>query len=135
MDTNVFIGALLSASGENRAVLRACLQGKVLPLMGVALFHEYEDVMGREDLMRKCPISPKDRRVLFEALLSVSEWVRVYYLWRPNLPDEGDNHLVELAIAGGARFIVTRNVRDIGRGELTFPELRAVTPREFLNTI
>jgi hypothetical protein len=30
--------------------------------------------------------------------------------WRPNLRDEGDNHLVELAIAGGAEAIVTYNV-------------------------
>ena len=58
--------------------------------------------------------------------------MRVYYLWRPNLPDEGDNHLVELAIAGGADTIVTNNVRDVRRGELTFPSLRILTPSEFL---
>jgi hypothetical protein len=29
------------------------------------------------------------------------------YGWRPHLRDEGDNHLVELAIAGGAEAIVT----------------------------
>lgn len=135
IDTNVFIGALLSAAGDNRGVLRVCLQGKALPLFGAALFHEYADVMSRPDLLKKCPLTPKDRGDLFEALLSVSEWVRVYFLWRPNLPDEGDNHLVDLAIAGGASVIVTNNIRDVRRGELAFPNLQILTPAEFLTTL
>ncbi|MCK9635128.1 MAG: hypothetical protein M0R41_02470 [Methylobacter tundripaludum] len=28
------------------------------------------------------------------------------YLWRPNLKDEADNHLVELAIAARAAYII-----------------------------
>jgi uncharacterized protein len=85
--------------------------------------------------MKKSPLTPKERQTLFEALLSVSEWVRVYYLWRPNLPDEGDNHLVELAIAGGAGVIVTNNTRDVRRGELNFPCLKILTPAQFLTTL
>jgi predicted nucleic acid-binding protein len=42
----------------------------------------------------------------------------VYFGWRPNLPDEADNHLVELAVAGRASFVVTRNLRDLTRAEL-----------------
>ncbi len=64
-----------------------------------------------------------------------AEWVRVYYAWRPNLPDEGENHLVELAIAGGAEFIVTRNLRDLQRMELRFPQLKVVSPEDFLKEL
>ena len=39
---------------------------------------------------------------MFHSFLSLCEWVPVYYLWRPNLRDEGDNHLIELAVAGRA---------------------------------
>jgi len=134
MDTNVFIAAMLSQSGENRAILRACFEGRAHPLMAAALFHEYEDVMLRSDTMRRSPLRPEDRQSLFEAFLSVCEWVKVYFLWRPNLPDEGDNHLIELAIAGGAATIVTNNVRDVRRGELSFPGLHILTPAEFLKT-
>lgn len=134
MDTNVFIAAMLSPTGKNRDTLRACLSGQAHPLMGAALFHEYEDVMGRSDLMRKSPLAAADRQTLFEAFLSVCEWVKVYFLWRPNLPDVGDNHLVELAIAGGADAIVTNNVRDVRGGELSFPGLQILTPTEFLKT-
>lgn len=104
--------------------------------MGAALFHEYEDVMLRSDPMWKSPLRPEDeeRQTLFEAFLSVCEWMKVYFLWRPNLPDEGDNHHVELAIAGGADTIVTNNVRDVRRGGLSFPSLQILTPAEFLKT-
>jgi putative PIN family toxin of toxin-antitoxin system len=135
VDTNVFIAAMLSAMGSNRAVLRTCLSGKAMPLMGAALFSEYEDLLGRTDLMKACPISSPERRVLLEAFLSVSTWVKIYYLWRPNLPDEADNHLIELALAGHASAIVTNNVRDLRGGELNFPDLRILTPAEFLKTL
>jgi uncharacterized protein len=133
VDTNVLVGALLRASAsDNREVLRRCLTRDTQPLMGVALFHEYEDLFGRPDLLEKSPLTLRERRDLFEAFLSVCEWVRVYYLWRPNLPDEADNHLIELAIAGGADVIVTNNIRDVGLGELKFPGLRILTPKQFL---
>ena len=132
MDTNVFIAAMLSPAGDNRGVLRACLDGRAHPLMGAALFHEYEDVMRRPVPMRQCPLTLKERQTLFEAFLSVCDWVRVYFLWRPNLPDEGDNHLVELAVAGGADAIVTNNERDVRQGELSFPGLHILTPDECL---
>ena len=133
VDTNVFIAALLNPSGSNREVLRACFLGKAVPLMGAALFHEYEDLLGRADLMRKCPLTAKERRLFLASFLSLAEWIKVYYLWRPNLPDEGDSHLIELAIAGAAETIVTNNLGDLGRGELRFPRLQILTPRQFLS--
>ena len=65
-------------------------------------------------------------------MAAIARWVTVYYLWRPNLRDETDNHLVELAIAGGATAIVTHNVRDLASGELLFPSLRVLKPASFL---
>jgi putative PIN family toxin of toxin-antitoxin system len=135
VDTNVFIGAILSPAGANREILRACLLGKARPLMGAALFHEYEDLLGRPDLMALSPLALPERNALFAAFLSVAEWVKVYFLWRPNLPDEADNHLIELALAGAAQTIITHNLRDLQQGELCFPELVIQTPLSFLNTL
>lgn len=102
IDTNVLVGAALSrGGGDNREVLRACLKGLVQPVLGMALFSEYEDLFLRSASMVKSPLNEKERIVLLESFLSVCEWVKVYYLWRPNLPDEADNHLIELALAGG----------------------------------
>lgn len=135
IDTNVLVGALLGADeGANREVLRRCLQGAVHPVVGVALFHEYEDLLARTETLSLSPLAPGEREELFMAFLSVCEWVRVFFLWRPNLADEGDNHLVEIAVAGGACFIITQNTSDLRSGELRFPGIRVVTPAEFLNS-
>ena len=85
--------------------------------------------------MSKSPLTPRECRDLFAAFLSVAEWVKVYFLWRPNLPDEADNHLVELALAGTAETIVTHNLGDLQKGELHFPGLKIVTPRQFISTL
>ena len=133
VDTNVLIGAALSkGGGDNREVLRRCFLGLAQPVMGVALFCEYEALFGRSELMKQCPLPPKDQRALLESFLSVCEWVKVYYLWRPNLPDEGDNHLIELAVAGAADLIITNNIRDLKGGELLFPAIKILTPKQFL---
>ncbi|MFN7610382.1 MAG: putative toxin-antitoxin system toxin component, PIN family, partial [bacterium] len=102
VDTNVFLGALIGQHGINRKLIRYCLQKKIIPIMGNALFTEYEDVLQREPLFLKCPLTPTERNTLFEAFLSVCIWTKIYYGFRPNLIDEGDNHLMELAIAGCA---------------------------------
>ena len=55
-----------------------------------------------------------------------------HFRWRPNLRDEADNHLVELAVAANARCLVTRNLRDLSSGELRSRELRIVLPETLL---
>ena len=132
MDSNVIVASLISGRGDNRAVLRACLDGSARPVIGETLFLEYEDVMGRQKLFQNCLLSKVERQHLLEAFLSVCEWVHVYYSWRPNLPDEGDNHLMELAVAAGADWIVTNNVADFRRAELRFPQIGIIRPGEFI---
>lgn len=134
IDTNIFVGACLG-TGACTAVIAACLEGRLTPLMGVALLNEYEDVAGRERLFAKSRLAPAEREELLDIFLSVSHWTRIYYGWRPNLPDEADNHLVELAVAGGAEYIVTRNLRDVARMELLFPGLKVVFPETILKEI
>ena len=131
IDTNVFVGACLG-TGAASQVVAACLRGQALPLMGTALLSEYEDVLGRHDLFASCRLSAAEREDLLDIFLARCEWTRVYFGWRPNLPDEGDNHLIELAVAGRAGFVITRNPRDLGRAELAFPGLRCVAPETFL---
>lgn len=131
VDTNVFVGACLG-TGASNAVVASCLRGQHAPLMGAALLTEYEDVLGRAELFRGCRLSESEREELLDIFLASCRWTRIYFAWRPNLPDEADNHLVELAVAGGASHIVTRNLRHLRGMELSFPGLAAVTPEQFL---
>ncbi len=131
VDTNVFVGACLDAGASN-AVIASCLRGALAPIMGNALYAEYEDVLARQALFAKSRLNLKERDELFDIFAGVCEWVRVYYQWRPNLRDESDNHLMELAVAGNAECIVTRNHRDLASGELAFPQIRILSPEQLL---
>jgi len=134
IDTNVFVGACLG-QGACRAVIAACLEEKLTPLMGVALLSEYEGVLSRTRLFARSRLDAAEREELLDIYLATCRWTRIYYGWRPNLRDEGDNHLVELAVAGGAEYIVTRNLRDVARMELLFPNLKVVFPETLLKEI
>jgi len=89
IDTNVLTGALLKPAGHNRRVVRACLEGKWKPLIGQALFLEYEDVLGRSQLYRSSPLSKGEREELFAAFLSVCEWVEDIFPGGPTCPMKG----------------------------------------------
>lgn len=121
--------------GASAAVIGHCLQGTLRPAMGSALMLEYEDVLSRDGLFEHCRLTATERDELFDVFLSRCQWAKTYYTWRPNLCDEGDNHIVELAVACAARCVVTWNVRDFASMELKFPLLRFLTPPTLLKEL
>lgn len=134
LDTNVFVGACLG-QGASAAVVASCLQGPCTPLMGSALLAEYEDVLGRSALFKRSRLNAAERDELLDIYLAHCRWTRIYFGWRPNLRDEGDNHLIELAVAGGAECICTLNLRDLKARELIFPGLAVRTPAQLLKQL
>jgi uncharacterized protein len=134
LDTNVFVGACMGTGASSR-LIELCIQGKIAPTMGSALLAEYEDVLSREILFKNCRLSLAQREELLDIFLDSCKWVKTYFSWRPNLRDEGDNHVVELAVAAAATHIVTWNTRDFASMELRFPLLRYNTPPEFLKEL
>lgn len=131
LDTGVLVAAKLGLGAANRLV-GAILEGRFEPLMGSALYAEHEAMLARHGLFARCRLSAAEREQLFDIYLARCRWTRIYFLWRPNLRDESDNHLVELAVAGGAQAIVTRNKRDFRGAELRFENLAVLTPAECL---
>ena len=101
LDTNVFVSALRSGGGAARQVLRRILQGQATPLFGNTLWQEYQDLLERD--VWTSATTPEERLQVLAALARAGRWVQVYYGWRPNLRDEGDNHLIELAVAAMPR--------------------------------
>jgi predicted nucleic acid-binding protein len=99
----------------------------------IGYIKEYEAVMERQEIIDKCRLDRDERERLLDALMSVSEWVEIYYSWRPNLRDEGDNHVIELAVAGNVKIVVTNNIKDFVRSELIFPNIEILTPIQIIN--
>ncbi len=132
VDTSVMISALIGKRGASRQVVRGCLTGSYKPLMSNALFLEYEDVSARSKVRKYCPLGEQEIADLLAAFYKVCVWVPIYFLWRPNLRDESDNFLIELAVAGNAELIVTNNVKDLVNAELSFENLRICKPEQLL---
>ena len=131
IDTNIWIAALISKEGISREIIRLALMEKISPQISTTLFIEYEAVMKREKIQTLCSLSIEEQEKLFQAFLSTCKWNEIFYLWRPNLDDEGDDFLIELAVASNSKVIITDNIKDIELGELKF-DIEVLTPKDFL---
>ena len=131
IDTNVWIAALISKEGKSREVIRLALKEIIFPQISTSLFMEYESVMKRKKIQKLCLLNVKEQDELFQAFLSTCKWNEIFYLWRPNLNDENDNFLIELAVASNTQVIITDNKKDLCSGRLKF-EFDVLTPKEFL---
>lgn len=69
VDTHVLVSAC-PGDGAPADVVRACLRGNVEPVMGAALFAEYEEVFGREALFRRSRLGAGERRELVDIFLA-----------------------------------------------------------------
>ena len=111
------------------------LVGDLKPLISTTLFLEYEAVSKRDKIKELCPFTEDEVSELLAAFFSVCEWVQIHYLWRPNLKDEGDNFLIELAVAGNAESIITNNLKDLRNAELQFDGLKVLAPEDYLRGV
>lgn len=134
IDTSVWISALIKKDSSARDVLRLVLEDKITPQMSEALFYEYETVMKRQKIQNLTPLTQEEQNTLFYAYLSAAKWNEIYYMWRPNLKDENDNFVIELAVASGAEYIITYNIKDFKNAELVFKH-KVITPEEFIKDL
>ena len=132
LDANVLTSAFTSGRGASREVLRRVLHREARALISVPLFTEYESVLARPRVQQRCSLSLPEQGKLFDAFLACTELVEVYYRWRPDLQDEADNHVLELAVAAGSAAILTFNRKDFARGELRFPDVAIQSPADWL---
>jgi hypothetical protein len=77
--------------------------------------------------------TPDDALRFLRYLASQSHLQEIHFLWRPFLPDADDDMVLEVAFAGGCRYLVTHNVTDFHRAEQL--GVTAITPRDFLKQI
>jgi putative PIN family toxin of toxin-antitoxin system len=131
LDTSVVTAAFRSRSGASRAILDWVADRLLVPLVTPALFLQYEDVLKRPEQLRASwlTLAQVDQRLA--ALASAAELVTVHYLWRPQLPDPGDELVFEAAVNGRADALVTYDMRHFAVAAARFG-LRVARPVEVL---
>ena len=135
VDTNVLVAGLIGGKGPNREILRYCLKGQLQPFMGNALYLEYQDLLNREKIQSLCKQTTVSLMEFLDGFASICTPIDARYLWRPNLKDEADNHLVELAIAAQAKYIITNNVADFAQAQLKQLGYEVITPEQLLRVL
>lgn len=131
LDTNIIYQALKSAKGASFFILQQVRDRKVQIALSVPLFEEYEDVLKREKSLNDFKLDVEDIDKFLRFIAYVGKPYKTYFLFRPNLKDEKDNMIVELAITSQSDYLVTSNVKDFKNSELKFDQLNIVTPSEF----
>jgi putative PIN family toxin of toxin-antitoxin system len=131
IDTNVMVAGLRSRRGSAFRLLTLVGTGQFDIHLSVPLVLEYEEV-----LLRELPHLQVSRTVVEDVLdfhCTVATRHRIFFLWRPYLPDPSDDMLLELAVTARCDFIVTYNTRDFISIERF--AIRAIEPGEFLRYI
>jgi len=128
LDSNVLYAGLYSSKGASFKVLRAIDEGKLRLVLSTALLFEYEDILKRNQEILNLSSLSIER--LLDNLCLLSDHQKIYYLWRPRLSDPQDDLVLELAVASGARYVVTYNTADF-KGAEKFG-VRPITPKELL---
>ncbi len=112
VDTNILTAALRSPTGASHFILRGVLTGDILAGVSVALFLEYEDVLKREEHLSASKLNIAQMNTILSALAQQVVPIHNHFRWRPVLKDPKDEMVLEAAVNGTAKTIVTFNIKD-----------------------
>ena len=127
LDTNVLVAGLRSDAGASRELLTRALDQRFVLLLSVPLMIEYEAVLTRREQLRGSGLSKREVGVVLDALAAVGEPVKLAFHWRPLVPDPADDMVLETALNGSAKLLVTFNRRHFDRAARRF-HLKIASP-------
>lgn len=128
IDPNVFVSALRSRSGTSHRLLLLLGRADFKINVSVSLILEYEDAAKR--MAREVGLTHAGIDCVIDYICRVANRHPINFLWRPQLKDPGDDHVLELAAQAECKYIVANNVRDFAGAERF--GIRVVTPKEFI---
>jgi putative PIN family toxin of toxin-antitoxin system len=133
VDTNILYQALRSHVGASHAILQLLRTGDLQFAISVPVFEEYSAVLLRPSVLKETGLDRSDIEAVLDFIALAGVPTPIDFLWRPNLKDESDNMFVELAVASGSKYLITRNRRHYAVGNaLRFDSFKMVAPAEFL---
>jgi predicted nucleic acid-binding protein len=131
LDSNVLVSGLRSRRGASFQLLNLVGTERLTTVVTVPLVVEYEHAL--LDPTHGLPYEAEEIRRFIDYFCGVSERRKVHFLWRPLLPDASDDMVLEAAVAGRCRYIVTFNVKDFAGVERF--GIRALPPMDFLRIL
>jgi putative PIN family toxin of toxin-antitoxin system len=112
IDTDVVVAAMRSPRGASAELLRRIDQGAISMVLSVALALEYEAKCMMAEHRQAAGLSVSEAEIFVNGLIALAKPVRLFFRWRPQLRDPGDELVLEAAVNGGVAAIVTFNEKD-----------------------
>ena len=131
IDTNILISALRSQFGASYAIFKMLGMFYFEFCISVSLAMEYEAIAKR--MHRLLGLTLREIDDIIDYMCLEGRTQKIYYLWRPTLPDPSDDMLLELAVASHSTIIVTHNTKHF-KGAEAFG-VRAMKPNDFLRLL
>ncbi len=128
IDTNVVVSGLRSRVGASFRVLSLLGSNGFTPVVSVPLVVEYEKTLC--DPRVRVPFTPKEIELYLNYFCLVSDCRMIHYLWRPFLTDQKDDMVLEAAVSGQCRYVVTFNIKDFAGADRFAVE--PIRPKDFL---
>lgn len=95
---------------------------------------EYESVLMRPENLEAFNLTADEVERFLDGLSSLMAPITPFFLWRPQLRDPADEHVLEAAANGGADAIVTFNLRHFQVASVRFG-VATLKPGEALQRI
>ena len=131
IDTSVLVAGLRSRRGAAFRLLKEIGKPRIEIALSVPLVLEYEDVLLRQ--ADDMGLSADDIDALLDYFCGVAHLQRIFFLWRPLLPDPKDDLVLEVAVAAECEAVITYNLRDFAGAERLGLQIRE--PGPFLRNI
>jgi putative PIN family toxin of toxin-antitoxin system len=131
VDTSVLVAGLRSQRGAAFRLLTEVGKTGFEIALSVPLVLEYEEVLLRH--ANKMGLAADDIDALLDYFCRVAHLQRIFFLWRPLLPDPKDDLVLEVAVAAECEAIVTYNVRHFAGAERF--GIQVLEPGPFLRSI
>ena len=131
VDTSVLVAGLRSRRGAAFRLLTEVGKASFEIALSVPLVLEYEDVLLRH--AEKTGLAADDIDALLDYFCRVAHLQRIFFLWRPLLPDPKDDLVLEVAVAAECEAIVTYNIRHFAGAERFGTQV--LEPGPFLRSI
>jgi predicted nucleic acid-binding protein len=129
LDTTVIVSSVRSDLGASHFLVQCALERRFDLLLSNSLALEYEDVLHRPEHLAKADMTHEQMEAFLKSLYMVGREISLGLFRRPNLPDPGDEHVLNLALRGRADGLVTQNARHFP-GLLERFGVKLYSPRE-----
>lgn len=132
LDTNIIVSGLYSKRGASFQLLKSALSGQLTLAVSPLMAFEYEGVLHQKIEEGFLKVSKRDCARLLNALFSTATIIWEPLRVRPVLSDVSDDKVLECAVSGNCRHIITFNKKHFPATRTAPFGIEVMTAGEFL---